>query len=294
MDTTELLKRVRRVEIKTRGLSSQVFSGEYHSAFKGRGMSFSEVRNYQPGDDVRDIDWNVTARTGTPHVKIFEEERELSVIVLCDVSGSMTFGTHDQQKRQLATELAAVVGFSALNNNDKVGAVLYGSGAPLYIPPKKGVQHTLRIVRELIDAAVSPGHADLGGALRFVNNVTKRRAVVFVLTDMLDQGGYATPLRVAGRRHDVVVMRLIDPFERELPRIGLLPIRDSETGATALVDTSDGNTRARFANFYSEERARSQSALRKTGASVLDLTVGEDYAGKLLTFFKGRHKRMSA
>lgn len=287
---------MRQIEIKTRGLTSQVFSGEYHAAFKGRGMSFSEVRGYQPGDDVRDIDWNVTARTGTPHIKIFEEERELSVLLVIDLTASMRFGTRGQSKRRLATELAAVLGSSALKNNDKVGAVLYGrAGAPgdrpLYVPPKKGFQHVLRIVRELGSQPEGRGRAELGECLRFVNNVTRRRAIVFVVSDLLSQGDYLTPLRVAARRHDLVGLRLADPFEAELPDVGLLPVRDLESGGRALVDTSDARTRRRHARYYADERAAGEQAFRTAGAQLLDLTCGGDYVGRLLTFFKSRHKR---
>ena len=299
MTPSELAQFVRQIEIKTRGLTSQVFSGEYHAAFKGRGMSFSEVRAYQPGDDVRDIDWNVTARTGTPHIKIFEEERELSVLLVVDLTASMRFGTRGQSKRRLATELAAVLGSSALKNNDKVGAVLYGHAddlgdggqRPFYIPPKKGFQHVLRIVRELGNLPEGRGRADLGEALRFVDNVTRRRAIVFVVSDLLGQGDYLTPLRVAARRHDLVGLRLVDRLERELPDVGLLPIRDLETGSRAWLDTSDARTRRRHARTFAAERAAAEQAFRTAGAQLLELVCGEDYVGRLLTFFKSRHKR---
>ena len=301
MTPAELARFVRQIEIKTRGLTSQVFSGEYHAAFKGRGMSFSEVRGYQPGDDVRDIDWNVTARTGAPHVKIFEEERELSVLLVIDLTASMRFGTRGQSKRRLATELAAVLGSSALQNNDKVGAVLYGhadqgavggeAARPFYIPPKKGFQHVLRIVRELGGLPEGGGGADLGATLRFVDNVTRRRAIVFAVSDFLGQGDYLTPLRVAARRHDLVGLRLADRYEAELPDVGLLPVRDLETGARALVDTSDARTRRRHARHYAAERAAAEQAFRAAGAQLLELTCGEDYVGRLLAFFKSRHKR---
>ncbi len=290
MDAQELAQFVRQVEIKTRGLSSQVFSGEYHAAFKGRGMSFSEVRTYQPGDDVRDIDWNVTARSGTPHIKIFEEERELSVLLVIDLSASMLFGTRGQSKRRLATELAAVIGSSALKNNDKVGALLYGAAAPFYIPPKKGFQHVLRIVRELGNLPAQPGVADLGEALRYLNNVTRRRAIVFVLSDLLAQGNFSTALRVAGRRHDLVGLHLVDALERELPAVGLLPVVDAESGEQRLIDTSSPRVRRGVARHFAAERADAAQAFRAAGAQVLELTTGEDYVGKLLGFFKARHK----
>ena len=294
MTAAELARFVRQIEIKTRGLSSQVFSGEYHAAFRGRGMSFAEVRDYQPGDDVRDIDWNVTARTGEPHVKVFEEERELSVLLVVDLTASMAFGTRAQSKRRLATELAAVLGTSALQNNDKVGAVLYGAAGearPFYVPPKKGFQHVLRIVRELGHAGGPAGEAALGEALRFVNNVTRRRAIVFVVSDFLAQGDYATPLRVSARRHDLVGLRLADRFEAELPSVGLLSATDLETGRRALVDTSDAATRARHAAYHAAEREAAEEHFRRAGAQLLELTTGEDYVGPLLAFFKARHRR---
>lgn len=291
MTSTELAKFVRQIELKTRGLSSQVFSGEYHAAFKGRGMSFSEVRTYQPGDDVRDIDWNVTARSGEPHIKIFEEERELSVVLMVDLTSSMLFGTRGQTKRRLATELAAVIGSSALNNNDKVGAVLYGTGEPFYVPPKKGFQHILRIVRELGITAAQTGEAKFAEALQFVTNVTRRRAIVFVIGDFLQQGEYTVPLRVAARRHDLIGLQLVDPFERELPDVGLLPVKDLETGKSSICDTSNTKTRARHQAFYEGERGQAVQQFRTAGAQMLDLTTGQDYIPVLINFFKSRHKR---
>lgn len=294
MDATELAQFVRQVELKTRGLSSQVFSGEYHAAFKGRGMSFSEVRNYQPGDDVRDIDWNVTARTGAPHIKIFEEERELSVLLVIDLTASMNFGTTGQTKRRLATELAAVLGTSALNNNDKVGAILYGTDSPFYIPPKKGFQHILRIIRELGNVPNQSGKAKLGEAMQFLNNITKRRAIVFLISDLLGQDDYNTPLRIAGRRHDLVGLHIVDPFERELPSVGLLPIVDLETGEKLLIDTSSERVRRSYSRYFDAEREDARQAFRSAGAQLLELTTGEDYVGKLLQFFKSRHKALRA
>ena len=294
MDATELAQFVRQVELKTRGLSSQVFSGEYHAAFKGRGMSFSEVRNYQPGDDVRDIDWNVTARTGAPHIKIFEEERERSVLLVIDLTASMSFGTRGQSKRRLATELAAVLGTSALNNNDKVGAILYGIDAPFYVPPKKGFQHVLRIIRELGNMPNTAGKAKLGEAMQFLNNITKRRAIVFVVSDLLGQDDYTTSLRVAGRRHDLVGLQVVDPFERNLPDVGLIPMFDLETGEKLLIDTSAEKVRRSYARHFAAEREEAKQAFRSAGAQLLELTTGEDYVGKLLQFFKSRHKAFRA
>ena len=294
MTPTELARFVRQVEIKTRGLSSQVFTGEYQAAFRGRGMSFSEVRTYQPGDDVRDIDWNVTARTGTPHVKIFEEERELTVLIVADATASLRAGTRGQSKRRLATELAAVLGSAALNNNDKVGAVVYGHDAhPLFVPPKKGFQHVLRIVRELAAAPEAGGGAELGEVLRFVDRVTRRRAICFVLSDFLDAGDYRTPLRVLARRHDVVGIQLADAFERELPDVGLIRLQDPESRERRLVDTSEPNTRLRHAAYFERARRAAEEEFRSAGAQLLTLDTGEDYVRRLLAFFQQRHKLRS-
>ncbi len=294
MEASELARFVRQIEIKTRGLSSQVFSGEYQAAFRGRGMSFSEVRTYQPGDDVRDIDWNVTARTGTPHIKIFEEERELTVVVVVDVSASMRFGTRAQSKRRLATELAAVLGSAALNNNDKVGAVLYGAGEPLFVPPKKGFQHVLRIVREIGNAPEDGAASALAEPLRFIDRVMRRRSIVFLVSDFVEQGDYRTPLRVLARRHDVVGIQLTDAFDVELPSVGLLEVRDLETGRRQLIDTSNAATRTRHATYYQRVREGAAAEFRSAGAQLLELATGEDYVPRLLAFFKGRHKFRAA
>ena len=297
MTPAELAAFVRQVEIKTRGLSSQVFTGEYQAAFRGRGMSFSEVRLYQPGDDVRDIDWNVTARTGTPHVKIFEEERELTVLIVADATASMRAGTRGQSKRRLATELAAVLGSAALNNNDKVGAVLIGAqgtgAGPLFVPPKKGFQHVLRVVREMAAAPEDSTAADLGEPLRFVDRVMRRRAICFVISDFLDAGDYRTPLRVLAQRHDVVGIQLADAFEEALPSVGIVQLEDAETGERRLVDTSDENTRVRHAAYFSRARAAAEQEFRQAGAQLLTLRTGEDYVRRLLAFFQQRHNLRS-
>lgn len=313
MTPAELARFVRQVEIKTRGLSSQVFTGEYQAAFRGRGMSFSEVRLYQPGDDVRDIDWNVTARTGTPHVKIFEEERELTVLIVADATASMRAGTRGQSKRRLATELAAVLGSAALNNNDKVGAVVYGGvgegvggrgstvgtsdagarGRPLLVPPKKGFQHVLRIVRELAAAPETGGDSGLAEPLRFVDRVMRRRAICFVVSDFLDAGDYRTPLRVLAQKHDVVGLQLADAFEDALPAVGLVEIEDPETGTRRLIDTSDANTRLRHTAYYARAREAAEQEFRQAGAQLLTLRTGEDYVRRLLAFFQSRHKLRS-
>ncbi len=315
MEAAELARFVRQIEIKTRGLSSQVFSGEYQAAFRGRGMSFSEVRAYQPGDDVRDIDWNVTARSGTPHIKIFEEERELTVLLAVDCSGSMRFGTRTHAKRRLAIELAAVLGSAALNNNDKVGAVLFGHRQnPVLIAPQKGFQHLLRIVRELAqlpetedssaglnqhpqqsETAAISGFAGasqktgLGAALRFLDKVTRRRAIVFLISDFIDVGDIRTPLRVIAQRHDLVGIRLSDAFEQQLPNVGLLPIVDLETGVRRLVDTSDPATRKRHSASYAAQADSIEAEFRSAGAQSIALQTGEDYVRRLLAFFLRRH-----
>ena len=298
MQAAELARFVRQIEIKTRGLSSQVFSGEYQAAFRGRGMSFSEVRGYQPGDDVRDIDWNVTARTGEPHIKIFEEERELTVLLAVDTSRSMGFGTHVHSKQRLAIELAAVLGSAALNNNDKVGAVLYGHTAtPVFVPPAKGFQHVLRIVRELAQApetspdpsAASAQTQELAAALRFLDRLTRRRAIVFLISDFIDAADYRTPLRVVAQRHDLVGLHLHDRFEQKLPRVGLLPVVDLETGLRRLVDTSDPQTQYRHTHYYAKLSQQVEAEFRSAGAQLLHLHTGEDYVRRLLAFFMRRH-----
>ena len=291
MEAAELARFVRQIEIKTQGLSSHVFSGEYQAAFRGRGMSFSEVHAYQPGDDVRDIDWNVTARTGEPHIKIFEEERELTVLVVVDTSGSMRFGTQAHPKGRLAIELAAVLGSAALKNNDKVGAVLFGHGdAPQFVPPQKGFQHVLRIVRELAQVSDgATGRADMAAALRFIDRVTRRRAIVFLISDFIDELEYRTPLRVVAQRHDLVGLRLRDRFEEELPDVGLLPIVDIETGTRRLVDTSDARTRQRHAAYYQRQAVAVEAEFRAAGAQLLTLATGENYVRRLLAFFLRRH-----
>ncbi len=236
METTELLKRVRRIEIKTKGLSKQIFSGEYHSAFKGRGMSFSEVRGYQYGDDVRNIDWNVTARSGEPYVKVFEEERELTVMLLVDISKSSFFGTVKQPKNELITEICAVLAFSAAQNNDKVGLLLFSDRVEKFLPPKKGRGHVLRIIRELLDTRPQGSGTDIGMALTYFTNMVKKRSICFLVSDYLATG-YERPLRLAARRHDLVGLHLYDPREKELPAVGLLRATDAESGKTQWIDT---------------------------------------------------------
>lgn len=287
MDTNELIKKVRKIEIKTRGLSKHIFSGEYQSAFKGRGMSFSEVRDYAYGDDVRNIDWNVTARTGDPFVKVFEEERELTVMLLVDLSKSTMFGTKSNFKSEIVTELAAVMAFSAINNNDKVGAILFTDKIEKYIPPGKGKTNTLRIIRELVNHEVESDGTDLNKALEYLNNVQKKRAIVFVLSDYMTDG-YETALTVAARRHDIVGMQIYDERETELPNVGLMHVKDAETGQTRILDTSSKNVREKYASWFEEHTQNFKQLFAKTGADSLRINTEEDYVKELLRFFKKR------
>jgi uncharacterized protein (DUF58 family) len=292
MDTAELLKKVRKVEIKTKGLSRHLFTGGYHSAFKGRGMLFSEVRQYQFGDDVRAIDWNVTARTGEPHIKIFEEERELTVMLLVDVSGSSFFGTTGPVKQEILTEICAVLAFSAIANNDKVGLLLFADGPELFIAPKKGRQHILRIIRELLNVQPSGKSTDLAGTLQFARNVLKQRSVCFVLSDF-QAAGYETPLRVMSKRHDFVGIHCWDLRERELPDVGLLSVRDAESGVSAWLDTADPEVRGRYRARFEASMAQTRSIFRRAGADLLSLQTTDSYAQLLLRFFEQRVKMAS-
>ncbi|MEM1319147.1 MAG: DUF58 domain-containing protein [Bacteroidota bacterium] len=287
METSELLKKVRKIEIKTKGLSRHIFSGEYHSAFKGRGMSFSEVRDYQYGDDVRNIDWNVTARTGDPHVKIFEEERELTVILLIDMSQSSFFGTANQMKNELLTELSAVLAFSAINNNDKVGVILFSDRIEQFIPPKKGKQHILRIIRELINFEPQGKGTHIGKALEYLNNLIKKRSICFLLSDFLS-GEYENPLRIAARRHDIIGLHLFDPREEELPDIGLVRTFDAESGQTMVIDTSVEAVRTQYNNWFQDNHRYFRSTFLKCGADTVSVRTDQPYVNTLLKFFKKR------
>lgn len=288
MDTQTLLKKVRRIEIKTRGLSKHLFSGEYHSAFKGRGMSFSEVRDYTYGDDVRNIDWNVTARSGTPFVKVFEEERELTMMLVIDVSASNFFATKTNLKIDLYTEIAAVLAFSAINNNDKVGVLLFSDKVEKYIPPKKGKQHILRIIRELLNFEPDSGATDLGEALRYFNNVIKKRSICFILSDFLADD-YEAPLKIASKRHDIVGIRIFDTFETDPPTKGLIRAEDPENGKMALLDLSSSKHRQALVDHFEKYRLQYRSVFPKSGADMLQVATDEDYVKSLLKFFKSRH-----
>lgn len=287
METKELLKKVRKIEIKTKGLSKHLFSGAYHSAFKGRGMSFSEVRSYQYGDDVRNIDWNVTARTGEAHIKIFEEERELTVVLMVDVSKSVQFGTRNQFKSEMITELCAVLAFSAINNNDKVGVIFFSNKIEQFIPPKKGKKHILRIIRELINFEPLDQHTNIGQALQYMNNVVKKRAICFVLSDFI-ASDYEQALRIVARRHDLIGVHFSDPAEERLPSVGLIRARDAETGKVGWIDTSNKQVRQHFEDWYNQKKEQFQSQFLRAGADVIHIRSNEDYAVELHRFFQKR------
>lgn len=287
METSELLKRVRKIEIKTRGLSNQIFSGQYHSAFKGRGMAFSEVRGYQMGDDIRTIDWNVTARTGDPYVKVFEEERELTVMLLVDVSGSGDFGSKVMLKRQLMTEICAVLSFSAIQNNDKVGIIFFSDRIEKFIPPKKGKSHILRIIRELIDFTPEHKGTDLSEALRYLTNVVKKRSIAFLLTDFMDSD-YSDALKLANKKHDLVAIRVYDQLEQEVPNVGLLPMTDTETGEMIWVDTSKKESRTKLKAAALKFEAELKDTLLKSGVDMAEIRTDHSYIKPLLNLFKRR------
>ena len=287
MDTKELLKKVRKIEIKTRRLSDHVFGGEYHSTFKGRGMTFSEVRQYQFGDDVREIDWNVTARYNEPFVKVFEEERELTLMLVVDVSGSEFFGTGNQFKREVLTEIAATLSFSALQNNDKVGLLLFSDQVELFIPPKKGKTHVLRIIRELLEFQPKSKKTDINTALEFLFGILKKKAIVFLLSDFMDQK-YEKTLRIAAKKHDLTGIRVYDKREVEIPNIGLVPMLDSETQKTKWINTASKSVRNQYQKSHKEHVESFETLFRKNGAGTLHCSLEESYVKKLLSYFKAR------
>ncbi|MFM7216429.1 MAG: DUF58 domain-containing protein [Bacteroidota bacterium] len=290
METSELLKKVRKVEIKTRGLSAQIFSGEYHSAFKGRGMAFSDVREYMPGDDIRSIDWNVTARFGSPFVKVFEEERELTVILLVDLSGSGDFGTRERFKRDLVVELCAVLAFSAIQNNDKIGVLLFTDKVEKFIPPKKGKSHILRIIRELIEFEPESTGTDIATALRYLTNAVKRRSICFLISDFQDQG-YDDALKLAAKRHDLVALRISDPGEGTLPDMGLVRFEDPEDGSIRLIDTSNPETRRDFERRNEIADRAFKELLAAAGVDSTRLQTNRPYIRPLMQLFKQRGKK---
>lgn len=286
--TTELLKKVRRIELKTKGLSNQIFSGEYHSAFKGRGMAFSEVREYMPGDEIRTIDWNVTARLGEPYVKVFEEERELTAMLLVDVSASDSFGSKEKLKRTLITELGAILSFSAIQNNDKIGVIFFTDKVELFIPPKKGKSHILRIIRELLEFHPTGTKTNIQEALRFLNRVIKKRCITFLLSDFQDDGNYLDTLKLTNRKHDLVAMQIFDPRELKLPNVGLVELVNPETRETMWVNTSNRETRNSFEILARKQLLKTQSELRKSGIDFATLATNQPYVKPLMNLFKKR------
>ena len=285
MDTKEILKKVRKIEIKTRRLSDHIFSGEYHSSFKGRGMTFSEVRQYQFGDDIRSIDWNVTARYNEPFVKVFEEERELTMVLMVDVSGSEFFGTTQQFKRETITEISATLAFSAIQNNDKVGLLLFSDEIELFIPPKKGKTHVLRIIRELIEFKPKSKKTNITQALRYLSNVMKKKAIVFILSDFMDED-YDNALKIVGRKHDVTGIRVYDKYEEEIPALGMVPMLDAETGKTMLVNTNSKKVRTNYKAHYLETVDYFENTFKRSGSGTINTRIDESYVKKLLGYFK--------
>ena len=287
MDTKELLKKVRKIEIKTRRLSDHIFGGEYHSTFKGRGMTFSEVRQYQFGDDVRSIDWNVTARYNEPFVKVFEEERELTMMLLADISGSELFGTENQFKKEIITEISATLAFSAMQNNDKVGVILFSDEVELFIPPKKGKSHILRIIRELLEFSPKSKQTDIAGALKFLTNVLKKKAIVFVLSDFMAED-YQHTLKITGNKHDLTGIRVYDEREERIPNLGVVQMLDAENGTVQLVNTQSRRVREGYAKYQKERLNYFIESFTKSGCGTLSCRVDESYVKKLLGYFKQR------
>lgn len=290
METSELLKKVRAIEIKTRGLSSHIFSGEYHSAFKGRGMAFSEVREYLPGDDIRSIDWNVTARFNHPYVKIFEEERELTVMLLVDISGSGEFGTSVQFKKDLVTELCAVLSFSAIQNNDKTGIIFFSDKVEKFIPPKKGKTHILRIIRELIEFKPENKKTDIGHALQFMTNAIKKRSIVFLISDFLGKN-YEDALKIAARKHDVVALRIVDQREEELPDVGLIRFQHAETGESLWIDSASSKVRENYKAHFVKRENEIKQLFARCGVDTTRLQTNQSYVQPLMNLFKRRGLR---
>ncbi|MEQ3655594.1 MAG: DUF58 domain-containing protein [Dokdonia sp.] len=287
MDTKELLKKVRKIEIKTRRLSDHIFGGEYHSTFKGRGMTFSEVRQYQFGDDVRNIDWNVTARYNEPFVKVFEEERELTMMLVADVSGSEFFGTDRQFKNEIVTEIAATLAFSAMQNNDKIGLILFTDEIELFIPPKKGKSHVLRIIRELLEFQPKSKKTDLSEAIKFLSNVMKKKAIVFVLSDFMTDD-YDQTMKIAANKHDITGIRIFDSREEEIPSLGMIQVEDEESGELLLVNTSSKKVRRNYHAYYQGRVNYFHETFKRSGAGVIDVRTDQSYVKKLLGYFKRR------
>ncbi len=294
MEASELLKKVRKIEIKTRGLSKNIFAGEYHSAFKGRGMAFSEVREYQYGDDVRNIDWNVTARFNHPYIKIYEEERELTVMLLVDVSNSRVFGTQSQLKKNLITEISAVLSFSAIHNNDKIGVILFSDKVEKFIPPKKGRTHILRIIRELINFTPENKETNIAEALRYLTNAIKKRSTAFLISDFIDDDPdsglprFDEAIRIANRKHDIIGLKIYDKREKEIPSVGIIRMKDAETGEYAWVDTTSVSLRENYANWYRTMEISVSDTMVRAGVDFVSIATDEDYVKPLIKLFKKR------
>jgi uncharacterized protein (DUF58 family) len=291
METSELLKKVRRIEIRTSHLVNDALAGQYHSAFRGRGMEFEEVREYQPGDDVRDIDWNVSARFGHPFVKVYREERELTVMLVVDLSGSQVFGTREQLKRELVAEVGATLAFSAVKNNDKCGLILFTDRVEKFVPPRKGTSHVLRVIRELLAFRPSGRGTAIGSAMEHLSRVTRRRAVVFLISDFLD-AGFESTVRMARRRHDLILVRVDDRAERSLPSVGLVSVIDPETGRRLVVDTSSRRWRDRYAREAAVRRERLETWLRRARIDCINISTGESYVEPLVKYFRAREARV--
>ncbi len=290
MTAKEIFKKVRKIEIKTRGLSNQIFAGQYHSSFKGRGMAFSEVREYQYGDDVRNIDWNVTARFNKPFIKIFEEEREMTVMLLIDVSASHQFGTTESFKKDVITEIAAVLSFSAIKNNDKVGVIFFSDRIEKFIPPKKGTTHILRIIRELVDFRAESKGTDIAEALKFMTNAIKKRCTAFVISDFKSPE-FSNALKIANNKHDLMAVRIFDELENKLPNVGLIQLEDAETGASQWVDTSNASVRRYFFERSHQKEAQVKENFKKSGVDMAEVKTGQDYVKPLVAMFKKREAR---
>ena len=289
METSELLKKVRRIEIKTRGLSNNIFAGQYHSAFKGRGMAFSEMREYQYGDDIRDIDWNVTARYVRPYVKVFEEERELTVMLLIDVSGSRDFGSVNVMKKEVITEIAATLAFSAIQNNDKIGVVFFSDKIEKFIPPQKGKKHILYVIRELIDFQPDKKQTNIAQALKYLTNAIKKRCTAFLISDFIDKDGFKDALTIANRKHDVVAIQVYDRRETELPAVGLMKIKDAETGQERWIDSSSTRVRAAYKEWWDRRQAAMSDSFKKCRVDSVSIRTEDDYVKALIALFDKRN-----
>ena len=288
METSEILKKVRKIEIKTRGLSQNIFAGQYHSAFKGRGMAFAEVREYQFGDDVRDIDWNVTARFRKPFVKVFEEERELTVMLLIDVSGSLDFGTRRQMKSDMAAEMAATIAFSAIQNNDKIGVIFFSDRIEKYIPPKKGRKHILYIIREMLDFHPVSHRTDIGEAVAFLTRMMKRRTTAFVLSDFYDRRDFTKQMQIANSKHDLMAIQVYDRWARQLPDVGLMKIMDAETGRELYIDTGSRKVRQAHTRYWMEHEERLRETFSRSKVDWVSVATDEDYVKAMMQLFASR------